>query len=193
MLSLLSMRKISLALLLSILTGCAQHNTGMGGGFTERFNPAPYAQSDFDELIEFGGNMANMNAASRSELCRSLLKRQKESPGPGLQLHLMVGRLLSDACGDIPRILDGVASIPAGYLNDERMTRLVAIDTEALKRMNSLSKKLGSVESKQKTLQTVQEPKETSGSKKDENRLLREKLDAIRSMEKQLDESGEGN
>jgi hypothetical protein len=137
--------------------------------------------------------MANMNAASRSELCRSLLKRQKESPGPGIQLHLMVGRLLSDACGDIPKVLDGVASIPAGYLNDERMTRLVATDTEALKRMNSLSKKLVSVESKQKTVQTVQEPKETSGTKKDENRLLREKLDAIRSMEKQLDESGEGN
>jgi hypothetical protein len=35
--------------------------------------------------------------------------------------------------------------------------------------------------------------KDSSGSKNDEARLLREKLEAIRSMEKHLDESGDAN
>jgi hypothetical protein len=105
----------------------------------------------------------------------------------------MVGRLLSDACGEIPRILDGVASIPPRSLNDERMQRFVAINTEALKRLNNQSRKLGSLERKQKTVQNVLESKDSTGSKKDENRLLREKLEAIRAMEKHLDESGDAN
>ena len=108
-------------------------------------------------------------------------------------MHLMVGRLLSDACGDIPRILDGVDSIPPGSLSDERMQKFVAIHTEALKRLQNVSRKSGSVERKQKTVQSVPESKETKGSKKNETRLLREKLEAIRSMEKHLDESGDAN
>jgi len=111
----------------------------------------------------------------------------------------MVGRLLSDACGEIPRILDDVASISPRSLYDERMQRFVAINTEALKRLQNVSRKVGSLERKQKTVKSVQESKDSTGpkdsteSKNDETRLLREKLEAIRSMEKHLDESGGAN
>jgi hypothetical protein len=44
---------------------------------------------------------------------------------------------------------------------------------------------------KQKTVQSMPESKNTNGSKKDETRLLREKLEAIRSMEKHLDETSD--
>lgn len=185
------MRNTSLALSLLLLAGCAHYNAGYKERVVERY-PDAYAQSDFDELLGFGAGMAGMPASSRTETCRSLLKRQKDTPDPGVQLHLMVGRLLSDACGDIPRILDGLSALPPGTFNDDRLQNLVAIHTEALKRMNTVSKKLGSLEHKQKTVQTVLESKESTGSKKDENRLLREKLEAIRSMEKQLDESSDG-
>jgi hypothetical protein len=185
------MRKISLALSLLLLSGCAQLNSRWDG-YSDRYNN-PYAQSDFDELLGFGANMAKISPSSRAEVCRTLLKQHKDSSGAGIQLHLMVGRLLSDACGEIPRILDGVASIPPGSLNDERMQRFVAINMEALKRLNNQSRKLGSLGRKQKTEQNVLESKDSTGSKKDENRLLREKLEAIRSMEKHLDESGDAN
>jgi len=105
----------------------------------------------------------------------------------------MVGRLLSDACGDIPAILDGVDSIPYASLSDERMQKLVAIDKEILKRMQNVPKKSGSVERKAKKAQSVPESKQTKGSNNNETRLLREKLEAIRSMEKHLDESGGAN
>jgi hypothetical protein len=192
MLSLFFIRNISLALSLLLLVGCAQYNSGWDGGGSNRYND-PYAQSDFDELLAFGANMAKISPSSRAEVCHTLLKRQKNPPGAGIHLHLMVGRLLSDACGDISRILDGVGSIPPRSLSDERMQRLVAIHTEALKRLQNVSRKLGSLEHKQKTVQSVLESKDTNGSKKNEAQLLREKLEAIRSMEKHLDESGDAN
>jgi len=189
MLSLLSMRNISLALSLLLLAGCAEFTTSWNG-YSDRYN-APYAQSDFDELLTFGANMANIPPSSRAKVCRTLLKSQKDSHGTGVQLHLMVGRLFSDTCGDIPRILDGVDSIPPGSLSDERMRKLVAIHTEALKRLYNVSRKPGSLERKQKTVQSVPESKDSTESKENETRLLREKLEAIRSMEKHLDESSD--
>lgn len=187
MLSLLSIRNISLALSLLLLAGCAEFNSGWNS-YPERYN-GPYAQTDFDELLRFGANMAIISSSSRAKVCHTLLKRQKDYLETGIVLHLMIGRLLSDACGEIPRILDGVASIPPGSLHDERMRRFVDITTEALKRLQNVSRKLGSVERKQKTVQSAPESKDAKGSNKDETRLLREKLEAIRSMEKHLDES----
>jgi hypothetical protein len=49
------------------------------------------------------------------------------------------------------------------------------------------------LERKQKNLQTLIETKDQGESKAEESRLLKEKLKAIRSIEKQLDESAEGN
>lgn len=191
----LPIKLINMALTLFLMTGCAEFDSGLKSSFATPYED-PYAQSDLDELLNFGANMSNIPASSRAEVCRLLVKRQKTSTEPGIQLHLMIGRLLSDTCGDIPKILDGVAAIPAKNLFDDRVQKLVAIHTEALKRMKSVPRKLGSLERKQKSVQTVLEPKESkdsNGSKKDEARLLREKLEAIRSMEKQLDESGDGN
>jgi hypothetical protein len=191
MLSLLSIRNTCLAISFLLLAGCAEFNSGWNGYSTPYYND-PYAQSDFDELLAFGANMSQISSSSRAEVCRTLLKRQKNPPGPGIYLHMMVGRLLSDTCGDIPRILDGISSIPPGSLHDERMQRLVAIHTEALKRLQNVSRKAGTAERKQKSVQSVSESKDTNESKS-ETRLLREKLEAIRSMEKHLDESGDAN
>lgn len=187
----LFIRLTSLALSISLLAGCADFNAGWNG-YSAPYND-PYAQSDFDELLAFGANMSRISSSARADVCRTLLKRQKNPPGPGIHLHLLVGRLFSDSCGDIPKVLDGVSSIPPGTLYDERMQRLVAIHTEALKRLQSVSRKTGTLERKQKPGQSVVESKDINGSKKDETRLLREKLEAIRSMEKHLDESGDAN
>ena len=193
MLLILFIRNISLVLGFLFMAGCAEFNAGWEGNSAPYKAPYTYTQSDFDELLGFGANMAKISASSRAEVCRTLLKRQKTPPGTELYLHLLVGRLLSDACGDIPKILDGVGSIPPASLSDERMQRLVAIQTEALKRLQNVSKKVGTLERKQKSVQSVLESKDANASKKNETRLLREKLEAIRSMEKHLDESGDAN
>jgi hypothetical protein len=199
------MRKISLTLSLLLLAGCAELTSSWNGDSGRYVDP--YAKSDFDELLAFGANMANMPPLSRSEVCSTLLKRQKDYPGAGIELHLMEGRLFSDTCGGIPEILKGVGSIPPASLSDERVQKLVAIYTEALKGLQAVTKKIDSLESKNKTLQSRRESKKVSKSKKNANKsksnvdesnnnetqLLREKLEAIRTMEKHLDESGDAN
>ncbi len=189
------LRNISLIFSLLLLVGCAQFGSG---GDATRYHE-PYVSSDFDELLAFGANMARISAAARADVCHTLLKPQKTPPGADIHLHLMVGRLLSDACGDIPTILDGVASIPPESFADQRMQKLIAIDMETLKHLQNSSKKIVTLGRKQKTVQTMLDSKETSasknvkGAKKNETNLLREKLEAIRSMEKHLDESGDAN
>lgn len=189
-----------LLLIVLLLAGC--------GTFSTDFKPAysdPYGMTDFDELLGFGANMTHMTDSGRAEMCRSLLARQQANSAPGLTLHRMVGRLLSDDCGDIGRILNELAVMPPGVLGDFRMQQFVAINTEALKRMDGLSKRMALSQRKQKSCPSVGNAKSSKRSKSakkeelttpqdnDEAQLLREKLEAIRSMEKQLDESSDGN
>ena len=182
------LRFTGLLLSLLALVACAEFNSGWNR-YTPRYND-PYAQSDFDELLAFGDNMSRISPSARAKICRTLMKRHNSSSShAGIQLHLMVGRLLSDACGDISRILYEVRSIPPRNLSDTRMQRLVAIHTEALKRMQHGQRRVVYSECRQKPAHTVVGPKESNGSKNSENRLLREKLEAIRSMEKELDQS----
>ncbi|MDO8939747.1 MAG: hypothetical protein Q7U98_11375 [Methylicorpusculum sp.] len=192
-----TLRRIALTLTLALITGCTQtHSSYWQNRFPTHFNNDPYTQIDVDELLSFGANMANVPAASRAELCKSLLMRQKSSQDAGIQLHLMVGRLLSDSCGSIPSILEGIRAIPADYLSDTRLQRLVSINTEALKRMEYSPGKRSSIERSSQRAKPLIKSKDTNETKpinQDENRLLREKLEAIRSMEKQLDESGDGS
>jgi hypothetical protein len=193
-----TLRHIGLTLTLALMSGCTQTHSGYWQDrFTSHFNNDPYTQIDVDELLSFGANMANVQAASRAELCKSLLMRQKNSEDAGIQLHLMVGRLLSDDCGSIPSVLEGIRAIPTDYLSDPRLQRLVSIHTEALKRMDRGGQgKRSTIQHnsrKTKPLSKSKEPKETKPTNQDENRLLREKLEAIRSMEKQLDESSNGS
>lgn len=177
---------------LLVISGCAEVDSGVRERFPAVYSGAPATHSDVDELLDFGANLANMTVPARAETCRSLVKRQKDAPDTGILLHLMIGRLLSDACGDIPKLVDELGAISPGSLSDDRMRKLIDIHGEALKRIGSTHKKLGALERKQKTVQNVLESKDAGGSKKEESRLLREKLEAIRSMEKQLDETSDG-
>ncbi len=181
--------RISLVLSLLLLTGCAQFNSNWAGNSGRYADP--YAQSDFDGLFVFDSNMAQMPLSSRGEVCDILLKRQQDYPAVGIQLRLMMGRLFSDACGNIPDILNGVSAIPSGSLSDDRVQKLVAVHTEALRRLQVVSRKSLPLECKQKTVKPVSGSKYEKGAKSNENRVLREKLEAIRSMEKHLDESGD--
>ena len=201
-------RPVSLALALVLLAGCAQVQPEPDQP-KEPPPDDPYARSDLDGLLEFGADLGGKTAAERAEVCRALLSQQKEAPGVGVQLHLLSGRLLSDTCGDIPKILDGVESIPADSLPDERVRRLVSAQKEVLRRMSSLSKKLAVLERKQKSLRSLLDSKGSKApgkpkgaksvkgakvpTKDGDASLLRKKLEAIRDMEQKLDESGGGN
>ena len=142
---------LSLALLL--LTGCAGFHSSKDD------QNAAFASEDLGELLHFGSDLANMAEPSRTEVCQALLNRQQEAPSAGIQLHLMTGRLLSDACGDINTILAGADSTLMNNLSDERVRWLAAAQTEALKRMGDQSRKLAGLERRPKTAPSVAYPK----------------------------------
>lgn len=179
-------------LLVFMLSGCADFNSTHPDKITTQHND-PYAQSGIDDLLAFGASMASMSENARADLCKSLQNTQKVSYSEGVQLHLMIGRLLSDTCGDISKILEGVRSLSPSYTSDERLQRLIAIDTQVLRRMYNQEKKQRVVLQKTKKSKTVAETKDSPEPKQKEADLLREKLEAIRSIEKQMDESIDGN
>lgn len=182
-----------LSLSLSLLAGCAGLDANRREPLPECVNTTP-PRTDFDELFAFQAGMAEIPAASRTEICRILLQNQKQSPDVMVQLKLIAGRVLSDSCGDLSKTLEAVANLPPEKLTDENLRRFIAINKETLAHMLELSKKLGSLERKQKKLRNVLDNKDANATPKNDDStstLLREKLDAIRSMEKQLDETGE--
>lgn len=171
-----------------ILAGCASFKTGEAEVVPECQTP-PKTASKFDNLLIFAHDLSKMPSAARTVQCHNLVKQQKEAPNTDTLLQLMVGRTLSDACGDTGKLLDQLAALPATSLEDETLRQFVAVEQEALKNILSATKKLNSQDKKKKKAQVGSENKESTDSVSNETRLLREKLDAIRSMEKQLDGS----
>ena len=224
-----------------LLSGCA-------GFKASKDDPnAVYDSEDLDELLHFGSDMANKPASSRAEVCQALLNRRQAAPSTGVQLHLLTGRLLSDDCGDIGDILQGIDGATLKTIAGESVRSLVAAQMEALRRMDNPSQNESAVKRKPKTAQHASEskkrkPEPKPDSKKEASKpqavapkpaakpplgtpdtqkpapklqpgqpgtaeakkpsaeppkgeadFLRDKLDAIRSMEKKLDDSGGGH
>ncbi|MBP1148289.1 MULTISPECIES: hypothetical protein [Methylocaldum] len=188
---------------LSVLAGCAEF-------YPDRYRASyytpshdAYSRSDIDELLGFGAAFANKTAASRAEECRRMLKHYRQNPDVGVRLHLLIARTLSEACGDTTKILASVGAIPPERMPDGRVQNLVAIQMETLKRAGSLSRKAVAAERKPDRKQaTVCAPDSKTVDKTnpptDEAKILREKLEAIRAIEKSMDaptidtEGGEG-
>ena len=204
---------LPVALALSMLAGCSGIKPDEPGQPPVVRHEDPYARSDLDELLGFGADLDGATPSDRAEVCRTLLKRQRDASSPdvktGIQLHLMTARLFSGTCGDIPKILSGVDAMTAQELPDGRVRQWVAVQAQALKRMDRQSKQRVMSGRKQKQAQREQAsailPKEVKMARKPmpakeshdkgdgEARALRGKLEAIRSMEERLDQTGGGS
>jgi len=179
---------ILLLILTLTATGCASFSTDQQ---KPPAKPDPFGQSRVIPLLAFGANMATLSRDSQSELCKSILETpQTQTPSDDTPLRLMVGRLLSASCGDIPKILEDIEAIRSRYISDDYLQRFITLQVQVLAHMHTQSVKLDIVEHDQKKVKSLLN---TKGEKKKENNLLREKLEAIRSMEKQLDESSNNN
>jgi hypothetical protein len=165
-------RIFPLLLLLMLLTGC-------GGGYYLS-SPSGGGSVDVEELLTFQSAFASKSPADRGEECRALLKRQQQSPQTGWVLRLMIGRLLSDSCGDPGRLVRSYDSLKSRSYLDRGVVAMGDYHSKVLQRLSYLGRKDASAD---------KEPKGQSASGKDESKLLREKLEAIRTIEKEMDES----
>jgi hypothetical protein len=182
---------ILLAIIL-LLSGCKQFPSRWDNPGGSRL--PDYSHPDLNDLLEFGSNMASISPSARANVCRTLT-RQHASRVITAKLYLLAGRLYSNSCGDISQVLKTVGSIRRTDIYDERIWNLITIQTEALKRMQYSNMNATPVFSDRRPGAVVSSPERKSENTptKDETLLLRRKLEALRSIEKQMDESGDLN
>ncbi|MGX2041773.1 hypothetical protein ACWJKU_16825 [Methylocaldum sp. MU1018] len=176
---------------LSVLAGCAEFSPDRYSASYYTPSYDAYSRSDLDELLGFGAAFANKTGVARAEECRRMLRQFQKNPDVGVRLHLLIARTLSDACGDATKILASVGGISPESLPDGRVQNLVAIQMETLKRAGSLARRSAAADRrpdrKQAACAPDSKPVSKTDSPKDEARILREKLEAIRAIEKSMD------
>lgn len=185
-----TIQTIAIATTMLVLSGCSHFKFGTDEPVPECTQP-PKVASKLENLLTVANDISKMPSAARTVLCHNLVKRQQESMDQELLLQLIVGRTISDACGDISKLLDQANALPSTTLDEEPLRQFVGLQQEVLKNMLATSKKLSNLEKKKKKKQLSPDSKDSTEPVSDETRLLREKLDAIRSMEKQLDGSSD--
>ena len=178
---------VALAIIVSLLAACAPYSSRWNG--YRSYRDSSHSDVYFDDLLDFSANMAKISPSARAKVCRTLT-RQGASPGTKRKLYRMSGRLFSGSCGDIASILSDVDAIPSAKLSNERLRKLIAIQTEALRSLQYESAVQDYMAQNPKPVEAAPKPKHRAqkAPSNDEARLLREKLEAIRAMEKHLDE-----
>lgn len=134
----MSQRFLSVTLLfVLVLSGCSQMRPGWGSRWSRQGSDI-YSSADIDDLLRFGSAFARKSASARAEECKHLLRRLKDSPGPGVRLRLLSGRLLSESCGDRNKVIDWANGIDRDDIDDD-VRWLMSAQIEALKRQNSVT------------------------------------------------------
>ncbi|WP_139556988.1 hypothetical protein [Methylotetracoccus oryzae] len=144
----------------------------------------PHERIDSDELLRFGAHLAQATPPERKTLCRDLLKREREHADPVLQLKLMVGRTLSRSCGDIAAVLKWVSGIPSDHIAEDRLRWLIARDSAVLREMRRLERAASQAPRTRRSARVQGRPTQ---AQQDETARLRQKLEEIRAIERQLD------
>jgi len=158
-----------------LLAACGGHyyDRGSSGGV------------DIDDLLEFQADFAHKSPAARADECRWLVKRQQQSPQLEWTLRLMIGRPLSESCGDPGRLLRSYESLSSRQRMDRHSEGLGDYQARLLQRLGYGVRRDNAEHADKNAAKTA----------KDDPKLLREKLEAIRAIEREMDESrptGEG-
>ncbi|NJD05519.1 MAG: hypothetical protein FIA97_03345 [Methylococcaceae bacterium] len=152
-----------------------------GGGYYGG-SPSRYSGVDADDLLAFQADFAHKSAAARAEECRWLVKRQQQSPQLDWTLRLMIGRPLSESCGDPGRLVRAYESLSARQHLDRRAEGLGDYQAKVLQRLGYGGRRTDAAAERT-------EKSTAKGNGKDDPKLLREKLEAIRAIERDMDEN----
>lgn len=191
-----------LATVLALLSGCASHTAGTPPQKTRTY---AYAQGDLDELLTFGSDLAGMNEAELANICREMRRRENlpALAGGTLVLHQMLGQLRYDQCADYDSLVARMNSFLLESLPDHRSRQLVLMQAAILRRQRPPSVapvKSAPAGARNRPRKAAPRPKpappaSAPGSQPvaaGDASLLRQKLEAIRAMERRMDTAGEG-
>lgn len=204
----------------AFLPGCATHGPDQQTASTLTRNDR-YARADLNELLTFGSRLSGMTAAQQTSVCQDMLRSERDpaSAGGGLVLHQLLGRLYAEDCGDLESLVTRLESFPMESLPDVQTRQLVTMQTALLRRQipreatptpvakrRHKSRKAGEVATapNAKVQAAPSSPRRAvSGSGKSpppaataarqgDDQLLRQKLEALRDMERKLDDADAG-
>ena len=185
--------RIFLALLFLQLAACAAVTAKKRQPVVPVSPDARYEQADLAELLLFGDTIAGAASKDRETECQHIQTLLQTKPGLGLSLHLFQLQLLEPKCGD-PR--QTLAPLQAGKaeFKDARIVQWLNYQEQFLIRLEAsvgekkeLERQLQASSLKEKTTHRQMKTRET------ELKTLQEKLDALKSIEENLDDVQDGN
>ena len=154
---------------------------------------ARYEQLDFAELLSFGDIVATLSSKDREAECKHIQTLSQTKPGLGFSLHLFQTQLLEPKCGD-PRPTLALLQAGKSEFKDGRILQWLNYQDQLLMRLEAsigekkeLERQLQASSLKVKTTHQQMKTRET------ELKTLQEKLDALKSIEENLDDVQDGN
>jgi hypothetical protein len=206
----------------SFLLGCATHGPERQPAAALSRN-SRYARADLNELLTFGSRLSEMTAAQQTSLCHDMRKAEENpaTAGGGLVLHQLLGRLYAEDCGDVNSLVTRLESFPMESLPDVPTRQFVTMQTALLRRQSPRTaapvpvkrphqpKKAGEgatttnaksqpAPSSLRRSPSVRGPGKApsppaAAPQQADDQLLRQKLEALREMERKLDNADVGH
>lgn len=170
--------------------------------------PSPdqkYFTYSTERLLSYAGELARLGPVDRLTECNKVLELYRANQQTGVLLHLFVAQLASDACGDPVRVLALVRTLKP-TLQDERLRNFLSFEglladraMQAAAEKERIAKKLRETRWRLRQAQTKEKRAETKGkkiyermiSRDAEAKQLKQKLDALKSIEQDLNEETE--
>lgn len=153
---------------------------------------ARYQSAEQNELLRYGDELALMSAEARQAECARVLELAGPEAGAGTHLHLLQIQMLVDGCGDQRANLAALATLQVN-IADESTRRWLAFQEQVAARWQARDDRCKMLEKQlQQTLKTVRTSRNRVKSRESEVQELKDKLDALKSIEENLGGSETG-
>jgi vacuolar-type H+-ATPase subunit I/STV1 len=184
---------IIMATLLSLFSGCSLFEQRQASLPPSASPAAKYANQDLDSLLNYGDELAKLDADGRLAECRHLQELGTIDQNLGWVLHLMLVQALTEDCGDTKETLSRL-KLTMSLVQDDRLRQFIAFQQQVLLRLEKKSvldksehRQLKIPKQKiQKSHQEVKTRENAMKSRDSEMKRLQNKLDLLKSIEPNL-------
>lgn len=177
--------------------------------------PSPdqrYFSFTTEQLVSYGGELARLGIVDRLAECTKVLGLYRANQQTAVLLHLFIAELASEACGDPVKIRALVRAL-SPTIKDERLRNYLAFQglladhviagsaerERVAKKLKEVQWRLKQAQNKATQAQTKEKKAKTKGkeiyekmiSRDAEAKALKQKLDALKSIEQDLNEDTE--
>jgi hypothetical protein len=182
-----------MATLFSLFAGCSLFGQRQASPPPSASPAAKYSNQDLDSLLNYGDELAKLDADGRQAECGHLQELGTTDQNLGWVLHLMLVQALTEECGDTKETLSRL-KLTLSLVQDERLRQFIAFQKQVLLRLEKKSLH-GKVEHRQlkifkqkiqKSHQEVKARENAIKSRDNDMKRLQNKIDLLKSIESNL-------